>query len=155
MKNALLVATGVGIGLLAAVFAAGARADGLPEALAQAGPGGGAGASGVTIVGTGGGTQNQNDLCWVLSKVQPARGNARLVLAMYRAKRNGEYFDLEDVRMIEADLRMVELKGEDHKRNKTDFHSVLKSLPKEEQEDIIPRQPGQPPAGGTNNNQRP
>jgi hypothetical protein len=136
MKNALLIVSGLSLGLLAALAT---KADlGLP-AYAQAGPGGGAGAgNGTTIVATGGGTQNQNDLCWVLAKVKPVKGPERMVLALYRAERQGESFNLKDVRAIDADLRLIEL---DAKKHVPDVPSVLRFLPKEEQEALRPTQP--------------
>jgi hypothetical protein len=111
----------------------------MPQAEAQAGPAAG-GAGGMTVLGTGGGSNNQNDLCWVLSRVKPAKGPERTVLAMYRAKRNGEFFDLEDVRMIDADLRVFEFKGDQHTKGST-VEDILKKLPKEERESIIPKNP--------------
>jgi hypothetical protein len=135
MRNALLVVSGLALGL--GIALAGSRT---PTAEAQAGPGGGNGAGGPTVIlGTGGATQNQNDLCWVLSKVKPADGPERLVLALYRAERQGESFNLKDVRMIDADLRLIEL---DAKKHEPSVGSVLKSLPRKEQESIVPpRQP--------------
>lgn len=138
MKQALFVLSGVAIGLLSALVAVGGRPSQLMgQAEAQAGPAAG-GASGVTVLGTGGGTSNQNDLCWVLTKVKPARGPERTVLAMYRAKRNGDYFDLEDVRMIDADLRIIDMKANQHKQANSDVASILKALPQAEQDAIRP-----------------
>jgi hypothetical protein len=140
MKQALFVVSGVAIGLLAALVAvASSKTEFISRAEAQAGPAAG-GANGNTILGTGGGAQNQNDLCWVLTKVKPAKGPERMVLAMYRAKRNGEFFDLEDVRMIDADLRIIEFKGDAHTKNST-VEDILKKLPKEERDSILPRNP--------------
>lgn len=134
MKNALLVLSGVAMGLLAMSVLAGR--DTLPRADAQ---GGGAGmANGQTILATGGSAQNQNDLCWVYTRVKPARGPERSVLALYRAKKNGDYFDLEDVRVIDADIRLIELEGRDHDPS---FDKILKSLPKPEQDSIVPPRP--------------
>lgn len=139
MKQALFVVSGVAIGLftaLVAVASSGKR-EFLPQAEAQAGPAAG-GANGTTVLGTGGGTNNQNDLCWVLTKVKPARGPERTVLAMYRAKKGGDYFDLEDVRMIDADLRIIDMKAADHKRANSDVQTILKALPQAEQDAIRP-----------------
>ncbi len=139
MRNALLVVSGVAIGLLGALVALASGRSPLPRAEAQAGPAGGGGAQAPTMVlGTGGGSNNLNDLCWVLSKVKPARGPERTVLSLYRAKRGGEFFDLEDVRMIDADVRIVEFKGDEHKKGGSEFQKILKLLPKEEQETILP-----------------
>lgn len=92
--------------------------------------------NGPMILGTGGMVDNRNDLCWVLSKVKPVKGKERTVLAMYRAKDNPDRFDLADVRMIDGDLRYVDFEHETHKGNTVE--KVLKSLPKEEKEDILP-----------------
>src|SRR6185503_18021007 len=114
MKQALFVVSGVAIGLLTALVAVASSGKSyLPQADAQAGPGAG-GANGTTVLGTGGGTNNQNDLCWVLTRVKPAKGPDRTVLALYRAKKGGDYFDLEDVRMIDADIRVIDMKAADH-----------------------------------------
>ncbi|HLY07768.1 MAG TPA: hypothetical protein VKW04_00560 [Planctomycetota bacterium] len=142
MKQALFVISGAAIGLLASLVAVvSSRTDFMSRVEAQAGPAaGGAGNGTATILGTGGGTNNVNDLCWVLSKVKPAKGPERMVLAMYRAKRGGEFFDLEDVRMIDADLRVFELKGSSHSKE-TSVEEILKKLPKDEREAIVPRNP--------------
>jgi hypothetical protein len=133
MRNAVMVLTGVCGGLLAACLAlASGGANALPKAHAQTADSG----NGTMILGTGGGMQGQTDLCWVLSKVKPARGKERTVLAMYRAKKNGEYFDLEDVRFIDADLRVIELRSKAHEYT---VEKVLKALPKEDQEDLRPQ----------------
>lgn len=141
MKQALFVVSGVAIGLLMALVAVASsgKRDFLPQAEAQAGPAAG-GANGTTVLATGGGTNNQNDLCWVLSKVKSAKGPDRLVLALYRAKRGGDFFDLEDVRMIEADLRVFEFKGNQHAKDSS-VEDILKKLPKDERENIVPPPP--------------
>lgn len=139
MKQALFVISGIAIGLLLALVAVAAspRTELLPRADAQAGPAAG-GANGTVVLGTGGGSANQNDLCWVLTKVKPARGPERTVLSMYRAKRGGDYFDLEDVRMIDADLRIIDMKATFHKQANSDVASILKALPQAEQDAIRP-----------------
>jgi len=139
MKQALFVVSGVAIGLLAALVAlASGRTEFISRAEAQAGPAAG-GANGPSVVlGTGGGSNNQNDLCWVLSKVKPARGPERTVLSLYRARKGGEYFDLEDVRMIDADLRIIDMKVNEHRAAKTDVAGILKQLPQAEQDAIRP-----------------
>ena len=140
MKQALFVVSGVAIGLLLALVAvASGKTDLIGQAEAQAGPAAG-GAGGTTVLGTGGGTNNQNDLCWVLSKVKPAKGPERLVLAMYRAKKNGDHFDLEDVRMLDADLRLFEFKTDAHAKGTT-IQEILKGLPKDERDSIVPPPP--------------
>jgi len=139
MKQALFVVSGVAIGLLAALVAlASGRTEFVSRAEAQAGPASGGTNGSSVILGTGGGSNNTNDLCWVLSKVKPARGPERTVLALYRAKRGGEYFDLEDVRMIDADQRIVDMKAAEHKRANSDVAGILKQLPQAEQEAIRP-----------------
>lgn len=136
MKQALFVVSGVAIGLLAALVAmASGRTDFIARAEAQAGPGGGNGAGGPTILGTGGGTQNQNDLCWVLTKVKPVKGPERTVLCLYRAERQGEHFNLKDVRFIDADIRLIEL---DSKKHEPNVATVMKALPPDEQEALKP-----------------
>ena len=83
MTQALFMVSGVAIGLLAALVAvASSKTEFMSRAEAQAGPGG-AGAGGTTILGTGGATNNQNDLCWVLTRVKPVRGPERTVLARF------------------------------------------------------------------------
>lgn len=141
MKNALLVVSGVSIGLLGALVAMASNRDYISRAEAQAGPSGGGGAQAPSMVlGTGGGSNNVNDLCWVLSKVKPAKGPERTVLALYRAKKQGEAFDLEDVRMIDVDLRVLELDSSEHKKG-TSIKQLLPKLPKEDQEALFPKNP--------------
>ncbi|MHC4607273.1 MAG: hypothetical protein ACYTAF_10155 [Planctomycetota bacterium] len=109
-----------------------------PEVSAQAGAPVRATTQGLPYLIASGGTQpNQLDLCWVLTKVRPAEGPERTVLAMYRAKGNGSFFDLEDTRMIDADLRVIELKHRQHDRNTT-VSKILRSLPKPDQDGIWP-----------------
>jgi len=136
MKQALFVVSGVAIGLLAALVAVTASKSTLmAQAEAQAGPAASSGLSANgTIMGVGGAANNINDLCWVLTKVKPARGPERTVLAMYRAERGGEHFNLKDVRFIDADLRLIEL----GKRDPT-VQTIMKSLPPEEAEPLKPQ----------------
>lgn len=141
MSKGLWIGTGIAIGLAlnaAVIFFAqpSTAAPSRPTQTEPAAPG----AEGTTVVATGGGTQNQNDLCWVLTRVKPVKGPERLVLALYRAKNNGATFDLEDVRMIEGDLRVIELKGKEH--GTTSVENILKAIPKEERDAILP--PKQP-----------
>jgi hypothetical protein len=58
------------------------------------------------------------------------------VLALYKAEQQGTHFNLKDVRMLDADLRVVEL---DPKKHDLPVMTVLKSLPKEEQDAIKPQ----------------
>jgi len=139
MKNALLVVSGISIGLLGALVAMASNRDYISRAEAQAGPSGGGGA-GVPpmILGTGGAMPNTNDLCWIVSKVKPVKGPERTVLALYHAKNQGQHFDLVDARMIDADLRMVDMEPKKHDPS---VEKVLKSLPPEEREALLPRNP--------------
>jgi len=134
MKSALGMALGAFAGFLGAVVAI--QSGWLPRAeAAQAGPGGGAGASdGHMILATGGSTNNQMDLCWVLTKVKPAKGKERTVLAMYQAENQGKQFNLKDVRYIDPDLRQLELAG--GMKQKPSIEQVFKALPEEEQKDL-------------------
>jgi hypothetical protein len=139
MKQALFVVSGVAIGLLAALVAVtSGRTEFIPRAEAQAGPAAGGANGPSAVLGTGGGSNNTNDLCWVLSKMKPARGPERTVLSLYRAKKGGEYFDLEDVRMIDADIRIIDMKAADHKRANSDVAGIIKALPQAEQDAIRP-----------------
>jgi hypothetical protein len=135
MKQALFVVSGVAIGLLMALVAVASNGRVLPQADAQAGPNGGSGAGSSTILGTGGSTQNQNDLCWILTKVKPVRGPERTVLCMYKAEGQGQHFNLKDVRMIDADIRLIELESKKHEPS---VPAVIKVLPQEEQEALKP-----------------
>ncbi len=140
MRNALLVVSGVAIGLLGALVTMATNGSGMRPAEAQAGPVGGGNPSPTMTLGTGGGSNNVNDLCWVLSKVKPAKGPERTVLALYRAKKQGESFDLEDVRMIDVDLRVLELDSREHKKG-TSLRELLPKLPKDDQDALFPRNP--------------
>lgn len=133
MKSALGMALGAFAGFLGAVVAI--QSGLLPKAEAQAGPGGGAGAQGTTVLATGGGTNNQMDLCWVLTKVKPARGPERNVLALYRAEKMGEQFTLRSVRWVDPDLRAVDLNAGN---DKLPVQKVLNALPPEEQATLRP-----------------
>ena len=129
MSKGLWIGTGIVIGvvvnLLVTHFAS----------TSNAAPQGAAANDGPMILGTGGSVDNRNDICWVLSRVKPVKGPERTVLAMYKAKKEGEYFDLADVRMIDADLRFVEFKKDKHEAS---VEKVLQALPKEEKEAILP-----------------
>jgi hypothetical protein len=146
MKNALLIVSGVSIGLLAACVSIASTDAGLPRAEAQAA--GTVSSNGTALMGTGGATPNQNDLCWVLTKVKPANGPERTVLSLYRAERGGEYFNLKDVRMIDADIRVIELEVKKHDPT---VEGILRALPKAESD---PLRPPPPPGQNANNNNR-
>jgi hypothetical protein len=131
MKSALGMALGAFAGFLGAVITI--QSGLLPKAEAQAG--GGAGATdGHTIVATGGSTNNQMDLCWVLTKVKPAKGKERTVLALYQAENQGKAFNLKDIRYIDPDLRLYELPG--GRKQNPSIEQVFKALPEEEQRDL-------------------
>ncbi|HXX92599.1 MAG TPA: hypothetical protein VEN81_03140 [Planctomycetota bacterium] len=140
MKNGLLVVSGILVGLVVALFGGAGKGIGLGQAEAQAGPAAGGAPAPTMVLGTGGGSNNVNDLCWILSKVKPAKGPERTVLALYRAKKQGETFDLEDVRMIDVDLRVLELDRGEHKKG-TSLKELLQKLPPEEQQALFPKNP--------------
>ncbi len=63
---------------------------------------------GGTLSGGVGGTQSGiNDLYWVLTKMQVEK-EERVVLALYQAQNNGRGFKLAGVRMLSADLQIIE-----------------------------------------------
>lgn len=129
--------TGLGMAVCAAVGVLAACLTGQ----AQAGPAAGAGAGeGATILATGGSSDNKSDVLWVMTKVKPARGPERMVLAMYKVEDQGRGFTLKGVRMLDADIRCVDLQA----GNKTlSVKDVISALPKEEQ-DILKPPPATP-----------
>ena len=139
MKATLGTAAGAAAGFLAAVVAI--QAGMMPTAEAQAAAAG-AGPDGATVLATGGGTNNQNDLCWVLTRVKPARGLERTVLALYRAERGGDHFTLRTVRFIDPDLRAVDLNSGNKPPSVRD---VLNALPAEDKAQLTPPPPPPPP----------
>src|SRR6185436_16088734 len=122
MKQALFVMSGVAIGLLSALVAFGcSRSEILPQAEAQAGPAGGAGAGGpVVILATGGATPNTNDLCWVFRQ-EKGKNRAgeydRTTLTLYKAANNGTSFDLVDTRETTWDGKPVQLSIGSHNKS--------------------------------------
>lgn len=136
MRTTIGLAAGVAAGFLAAVLAI--QGGAIPTAQAQAAAAG-TGPDGATVLATGGGA---NDLCWVLTRVKPARGNARTVLAMYRAERGGDHFSLRSVRYIDPDLRAVELNVQGKAPTVKD---VLNALPPAERAELQPPPPPQNP----------
>ena len=104
MKQALFVVSGVAIGLLAALVAVASTSSStlLPAANAQAASPDGAQAAGNVIMGIGGASPNQNDLCWVMVKGKNNKGEDRYSLSLYKANNNGA-FDLSDTREITYD----------------------------------------------------
>lgn len=103
---------------------------------AQAGPAAGAGAGEAgTILATGGSSDNKTDVLWVLTKVKPVRGPERTVLAMYKVDEQGRGFSLKGARMLDADLRCIDLQTQGKTYTVSD---VLKALPPEEQAALKP-----------------
>jgi hypothetical protein len=76
------------------------------------------------VGGVGGTASGVNDLYWVLSKVS-VDGAERLVLAQYRALPDARGFKLTGVRMLSADLQIIEY-GQDRPRVK----EILEELKK-------------------------
>jgi len=64
------------------------------------------------VGGVGGTVAGVNDLYWMLTKVT-VDGAERPVLALYQARTEGRGFKLTGVRMLGADLRIIEY-GQDH-----------------------------------------
>lgn len=85
------------------------------------------------LMGTGGASDNKNDLCWVLTKIRTGKGQERLMLSLYQAKENGKHFDLQDTRWIDPDLRMPWNPG---KKQDPSVREVFKNLPKEDQMEL-------------------
>lgn len=120
MKQALFVVSGVAIGLLASFVAmASGRTDFVPKAMAQPTLPEGAQAAGNMIMGIGGASTNQNDLCWVLIK---DRGKTRqgeydrYSLSLYKANNQG-VFDLTDMREISFDGKLIQLNHPQHNKD--------------------------------------
>jgi hypothetical protein len=115
MKNALLVVSGVSIGLLGALVALASNRGMLPQAEAQTVQ---ADASGATaVMGIGGSAPNLNDLCWVLFK-DKGRDKAgvdhdRWALCLYRTE-GGKLFDLVDMREVTYDCKPAQLTVKGH-----------------------------------------
>jgi hypothetical protein len=76
------------------------------------------------VGGVGGASVGVNDLYWVLAKVG-VDGQERLVLAQYKALKDGNGFKLTGVRMLSADLQIIEY-GQERPRVK----DVLEELKK-------------------------
>ena len=126
---------GIVIGLIAASGVLGACLTGQ----AQAGPAAGAGAGEAsTILATGGSSDNKNDILWVMTKVKPVRGPERMVLAMYKVEDQGKGFVLRGARMLDADLRCIDLQTQGKVYSVND---VLKALPREEADALRPPPP--------------
>ena len=123
----------LGVGLIVAAVILTACVTGQ----AQAGPAAGAGAGESTILATGGSADNKADILWVMTKVKPVRGPERMVLAMYQVEAQGRGFALKGARMLDADLRCIDLQA----GNKVlSVNDVLKALPPEEAAVLRPPQ---------------
>ena len=107
MRNALLVVSGVAIGLLGALVAVASGRTPLPQAEAQTAQNDAGGST--VVLGTGGATNNTNDLCWLFFK-EKAKDRAgkefeRYSLCLYRAVNNGQAFDLVGERDVTYDMK--------------------------------------------------
>lgn len=121
MKQALLLVSGISIGLLASLVSLlSGGTELLPRAEAQAAAPGTAQAGGNLIMGIGGSGTNQNDLCWVLQKerVKNRAGQEvdRVSLTLYRVASNGSAFDLIDARDISYDGKLAQLNVPGHNK---------------------------------------
>jgi hypothetical protein len=76
------------------------------------------------VGGVGGAAVGVNDLYWVQAKVT-VDGQERLVLALYKALKDGNGFKLTGVRMLSADLQIIEY-GQDRPR----VRDILEELKK-------------------------
>jgi len=143
MKQALFVVSGVAIGLLTALMAVGCKSEALPRAEAQAAGPGDSQANGPVIMGIGGASPNQNDLCWVLMRGKSKQGEERYSLSLYKADNKG-VFDLTDEREITYDGKMVQLNHPGHNKDLTP-QAIKKLIDKAE------HQNDNPPAQGPRN----
>jgi hypothetical protein len=107
MKNALLVVSGVSIGLLGALVALASNRSVFPPAEAQTAQSDAGGCQ--VVLGTGGATNNTNDLCWLFfkekAKDRSGREFDRYSLCLYKAIKNGEAFDLVGERDVTYDMK--------------------------------------------------
>ena len=67
--------------------------------------------------------------------LEPARPVAERQHHQHKAERQGEHFNLKDVRFIDADTRLIELDAKKHEPN---VATVMKALPQEEQDALKP-----------------
>ena len=146
MKNAVLIVSGVALGLLVACVSMASTGSGLPQAEAQtvqADPAGGP----AVVMGIGGAAQNQNDNCWVLFKEKAKNREGkefdRVSLCLYKILNNGQAFDLVDAREITFDGKLSQLTHPQH--NKELAPQVIKkkyedTLKREEEERQRPPQ---------------
>jgi hypothetical protein len=146
MKQALFVMSGVAIGLLSALVAIGCcKSEILPRAEAfQAAAPGDAQSAGNVIMGIGGASPNQNDICWVLIKGKPKQGDGeRYSLSLYKANNNG-VFDLTDTREITFDGKLVQLNHPGHNKELTPGAIKKKIEQAEHREEERPVRPNNP-----------
>lgn len=87
---------------------------------------------------TGGATANQQDLCWLVTKVRMAGGQERTMLLMYKAERNGDHFNLKDCRWIDPDFRYGELKKREHLQAGVGVEQIYGALGPEDQRELRP-----------------
>jgi hypothetical protein len=147
MKQALFVVSGVAIGLLAALVAVTAgRMEFMSRAEAQAASPEGSQAGGNMIMGIGGSTNNQNDLCWILIKDKGKNRQGeydRYSLSLYKANGQG-VFDLTDMRETTFDGKLVQLNHPQHNKDLTpkELKKKIDELHRqEEQQQNPPRNP--------------
>lgn len=109
MKHVLIAVAGLALGSLVAGGTAG-----IPRgAEAQASAAGVGPEPGPVLMGIGSSQPNQNDLCWVLFRDRPRKGQKidhdRFALCLYRALNNGQAFDLADAREVTYDFKATQL----------------------------------------------
>jgi hypothetical protein len=113
MKSALLIVSGVILGLAVACVQA------IPPAEAQTVQEAGGGPA--VVMGIGGSAANQNDNCWVLfkekAKNREGKDVDRVTLCLYRLLKNGQAFDLMDVREITYDAKLSQLNHNEHNKD--------------------------------------
>lgn len=111
MRNALLMASGLALGSwIAGGVGSGVEAQTpAKEVGTEPGP---------VWMGIGSSQPNQNDLCWVLFRDRPGKGQKidhdRFALCLYRALNNGQAFDLADVREVTYDFKLAYLASQGH-----------------------------------------
>jgi hypothetical protein len=147
MKQALFVISGVAIGLLGSLVAiVSGRVDFIPKALAQAASPEGSQAGGNMIMGIGGATNNQNDLCWILikDKGKTRQGDYdRYSLSLYKANSQG-VFDLTDMRETSFDGKLIQLSHPSHNKElapKELKKKIDEQHQRDEQQQAPPRNP--------------
>ena len=146
MKQALFVISGVAIGLLASLVAlASCRTEFTPKAMAQSASPDGTQVSGNMIMGIGGASTNQNDLCWVLlkDKGKTRQGEYdRYSLSLYKANNQG-VFDLTDMREISFDGKLIQLNHPSHNKDLApkELKKKIDELHRQEEQQQNPQTP--------------